>query len=135
MCAKMKRKVIFIFLILLLVVSFLFINMEEEETEIQYHSSQLQKITVKDGTAERTDYLDVDGELTVAADIGYATVITTHGECNLLEQYFDEQGEPIRRSDGYYAVFRDSGMDSDSVATNFDQIFRTYSPQTERKVV
>ena len=35
----------------------------------------------------------------------------------------------------YYAVFRDSGMTSDSVATNFDQIFNTYSPQTERKVL
>ncbi len=41
----------------------------------------------------------------------------------------------IAKMKPYYAVFRDSGMASDSVATNFDQIFRTYSPQTERKVL
>ena len=41
----------------------------------------------------------------------------------------------IARMKPYYAVFRDSGIANDSVATNFDQIFRTYSPQTERKVL
>ena len=41
----------------------------------------------------------------------------------------------IAKMQPYYAVFRDSGMASDSVAANFDQIFRTYSPQTERKVL
>ena len=35
----------------------------------------------------------------------------------------------------YYAVFRDSSMVNDSVATNFDQIFETYSPETVRKVL
>ena len=35
----------------------------------------------------------------------------------------------------YYAVFRDSGMANDSVATNFEQIFATYSPTTVRKVL
>ncbi len=41
----------------------------------------------------------------------------------------------IAKMQPYYAVFRDNGMASDSVVTNFDQIFRTYSPQTERKVL
>ncbi len=47
----------------------------------------------------------------------------------------EETVTAIAKMQPYYAVFRDSGMDSDSVATNFDQIFRTYSPQTERKVL
>ena len=34
-----------------------------------------------------------------------------------------------------YCVFRDSSMAKDSVATNFDQIFETYSPSTTRKVL
>lgn len=34
-----------------------------------------------------------------------------------------------------YAVFRDSGIDSDSVMTNLDQIFATYSPNTVRKIL
>lgn len=35
----------------------------------------------------------------------------------------------------YYAVFRDNSMASDSVATNFDQIFASISPDTIRKVL
>ena len=35
----------------------------------------------------------------------------------------------------YYAVFRDSSMADDSIATNFDQIFETYSSNTVRKVL
>jgi adenine-specific DNA-methyltransferase len=35
----------------------------------------------------------------------------------------------------YYAVFRDSSMASDSVATNFEQIFETYSPTTVREML
>ena len=35
----------------------------------------------------------------------------------------------------YYAVFRDSSMASDSLATNFDQIFASISPDTVRKVL
>ena len=35
----------------------------------------------------------------------------------------------------YYAVFRDSSMKSDSVTTNFDQIFANISPDTIRKVL
>lgn len=41
----------------------------------------------------------------------------------------------IAKRQPYYAVFRDSGMQNDSVATNFDQIFETYSPSTVRKVL
>lgn len=35
----------------------------------------------------------------------------------------------------YYYVMRDSSMANDSVATNFEQIFATYSPETDRKVL
>ena len=41
----------------------------------------------------------------------------------------------IAKQRPYYAVFRDSSMANDSVATNFDQIFETYSPQTVRRVL
>jgi adenine-specific DNA-methyltransferase len=34
-----------------------------------------------------------------------------------------------------YAVFRDNCMASDSVATNFEEIFKTYSPNTTRKIL
>ena len=41
----------------------------------------------------------------------------------------------IAKKQPYYAVFRDSSMANDSVATNFDQIFETYSASTVRKVL
>ena len=47
----------------------------------------------------------------------------------------DETVKAIAQMKPYYAVFRDSSMANDSVATNFDQIFETYSPDTVRKVL
>ena len=41
----------------------------------------------------------------------------------------------IAKKNPYYFVMRDSSMANDSVATNFDQIFTTYSPDTVRKVL
>ena len=41
----------------------------------------------------------------------------------------------IAKKKPYYFVTRDHSMASDSVATNFDQIFATYSPDTVRKVL
>lgn len=47
----------------------------------------------------------------------------------------EETVKSIAQMKPYYAVFRDSSMANDSVATNFDQIFETYSPETVRKVL
>lgn len=47
----------------------------------------------------------------------------------------EETVKAIAQKKPFYAVFRDSGMASDSVATNFEQIFETYSPKTQRKVL
>jgi adenine-specific DNA-methyltransferase len=41
----------------------------------------------------------------------------------------------IAKKQPYYFVMRDSSMANDSVATNFEQIFKTYSPETVRKVL
>lgn len=47
----------------------------------------------------------------------------------------DETVKAIAKRHPFYAVFRDSGMANDSVMANFEQIFETYSPQTQRKVL
>ena len=47
----------------------------------------------------------------------------------------DATVKEIAKQKPYYAVFRDSGMTDDSVLTNFDQIFASYSPETIRKVL
>ena len=51
------------------------------------------------------------------------------------ENVTDETITAIAKQKPYYFVMRDSSMASDSVATNFDQIFATYSPDTVRKVL
>ena len=47
----------------------------------------------------------------------------------------EETVKAIAKRQPLYAVFRDSGMAGDSVMTNFEQIFETYSPKTQRKVL
>ena len=47
----------------------------------------------------------------------------------------EETVKAIAQKQPVYAVFRDSGIANDSVATNFEQIFETYSPRTQRKVL
>ena len=47
----------------------------------------------------------------------------------------EETVKAVAQEKPYYAVFRDSSMTNDSVATNFEQIFATYSPETVRKVL
>lgn len=47
----------------------------------------------------------------------------------------DETIKTIAQKQPYYFVMRDSSLANDSVATNFEQIFATYSPDTVRKVL
>lgn len=47
----------------------------------------------------------------------------------------EETVKAVAQKKPYYAVFRDSSMANDSVATNFEQIFATISPDTIRKVL
>lgn len=51
------------------------------------------------------------------------------------EDITDETIKEIAQKKPYYFVMRDGGYASDSVATNFDQIFAAYSPTTIRKVL
>lgn len=50
---------------------------------------------------------------------------------NVTEEVITE----IAKQKPYYFVMRDSSMANDSVATNFEQIFATYSPDTVRRVL
>lgn len=61
-------------------------------------------------------------------------------EDNYLIACFDEDITDvviteIAKQKPYYFVMRDSSMANDSVATNFEQIFTVYSPDTVRKVL
>lgn len=51
------------------------------------------------------------------------------------EDITDDVITEIAKQKPYYFVMRDSSMANDSVATNFEQIFAAYSPDTVRKVL
>ncbi|MDL2220724.1 site-specific DNA-methyltransferase [Eubacteriales bacterium OttesenSCG-928-N14] len=51
------------------------------------------------------------------------------------ENVTEETITAIAQKEPYYFVMRDSSMANDNVATNFEQIFATYSPETVRKVL
>jgi adenine-specific DNA-methyltransferase len=52
-----------------------------------------------------------------------------------FESVTDEVVAAIAQGKPYYAVFRDSSFATDSTLVNFEQIFRTYSPTTQRRVL
>ena len=59
---------------------------------------------------------------------------------NYLVACFDENVDEktlteIAKEKPYYFVMRDASMANDSVATNFEQIFKTFSPETNCKVL
>ena len=51
------------------------------------------------------------------------------------ENVSDETITAVAKQQPYYFVMRDSSLANDSTATNFDQIFAAYSPDTVRKVL
>jgi Adenine specific DNA methylase Mod len=52
-----------------------------------------------------------------------------------FESVNDEIVTTIAQATPYYAVFRNSSFVSDSTLVNYEQIFRTYSPTTQRRVL
>ncbi len=82
-------------------------------------SSKIQVRNVELGVRNYT-YFDVaDGFLIACFDKEITTDVITE----------------IAKKQPYYFVMRDNGFADDSVATNFEQIFATYSPETVRRVL
>jgi Adenine specific DNA methylase Mod len=89
------------------------LSSEIEETEIDG-----KKVFIVGGK-----YEDLDG------------IIRTHLVACFDSNVTDNTVTEIAKLHPSYAVFRDSGMANDSVMTNFEQIFESYSPRTERRVL
>ena len=58
----------------------------------------------EEGNSIRTDFLDDDGMITSAQDLGYATVIVSRADHERKESYYDEQGAPAVCKAGYASV-------------------------------
>lgn len=104
---KKKLFVAMALLAVFIVVSLRSINEPQKKQRSEYHSTELRKVVTQDGNIERTDYLDEDGNLRIAADVGYATKLIVQTSNSKIETYLDDNGERISQYAGYYAIQRE----------------------------
>ena len=120
--------------------------------EVYYNPSQIQQHTLFESTDNiKEDRTAEDLLFQVMLDLGVLLsskieekIIAGKKVFNVADGFLiacfdndvtEETVKAVAQEKPYYAVFRDSSMANDSVATNFDQIFATYSPETVRKVL
>ena len=77
-----------------------------------------------------SDIKEIDIEGKKVFNVGDGNIVACFDE-----EITNEVLTEIAKIQPLYAVFRDSSLSNDSVATNFEQIFKTYSPNTIRKVL
>lgn len=81
--------------------------------------------------------IDLSSDIKVET-LGGKTVYTVGGDnlvCCFDEGVTKETVTEIAKRKPLYAIFRDSGFERDDTLVSFDQIFATYSPTTERRVI
>lgn len=79
-----------------------------KDTEGIYSSELVLNVSEDDGI-RCEEYVDAEGNPTIAADKHYAAVMKELDENGrvISEYYFDENNEPVRMSDGQYGVLRE----------------------------
>lgn len=97
----------------------MFISNKKAGTDHLVRSSSLTTVTTVKDDIERTDFIDADGKITFASNVGYATVLVTDTEQGKIEQYFDEKGNPVRKSNGQYALLREYDDNGNNYRTTY----------------
>ncbi len=71
-----------------------------------YTSSELSIRETVDGSVTSTSYVNPDGAITDAIDMGYATVCRMRDDSGQVveERYLDANGDPVARYDDYYGL-------------------------------
>ena len=106
-------------MLLFIALSAMFIHQAPADTGLKFRSSDLQKITETDRNSQRMEFVDRNGNVTVAANLGYAVSVTEKKDRGLLIRYYDEKGEPVRRIPGYYAILREYDDCGNVIKTTF----------------
>lgn len=102
-----KQWTLLVLMILFTVFSLLFISPAEMGVRPGNHASRLQQTSVTEGNTRRTDFRDETGKITNAANLGYSTSITETSGNTAVERFYNDQGEPVKRYPGYYALLRE----------------------------
>lgn len=122
------------------ILSFMMIRPNTQKPRQTCFAVSLRKIITKGDGYVRTDYYDVEDNLKVAIDVGYATKIVTDTKDGKIEQYYDEKGSPIEQIGNYYAVLQeydkqgrnikstylDINQKPTVISTGFASIIRTF---------
>ena len=98
---KIRKRIGVILAILFILFSVVFINLEKPRSNSLFRSSQLEKRITKNSNTTRIEYVDKNGTITIAADMGYAIKTITQTEDGEFEEYFDNNDEPIYLYSGY----------------------------------
>lgn len=114
-----NKKYFIVLLLVFLFASFIYINPKIKSSRSQFHSSELIETVSEDDNKKRIDYVDSNGQITIAADKGYATIVTTKTENRKLEQYYDDQGKPINRYNGYYGLLQEYDDQGNNTRTTY----------------
>ncbi len=70
-------------------------------------SSELETVKSEYDNKKRTDYVDGSGNITMASDRHYATVIRTYDDKGMTkEEYFDDKGRKVESISGYHCLKR-----------------------------
>ncbi len=88
-------------------VSFKCIDAPMETLRSDHRSTELKQLVKKNGNITRIDYIDTDGNLQIAADVGYASKLIIQHNDSEIEMYYDNYGERISQYCGYYSVLRE----------------------------
>ncbi len=96
-----------------------YINVPVTTRRSEYRTSELKKVVTKEGNVTRTDYIDEDGNLRIAANAGYATKLVLRQHNSETETYFDDQGERISLYYGYYGILREYDSAGNNIRVTF----------------
>ena len=116
---KVKKYVSIVLFFAFLVLSILFIKTNKHKTISEYNSSELHQSISLNANEERTDYINENGDITIASDLGYSTKIITSLENRKIEKYYDPEGKQVKCNDGYYSIIREYNEERKCIISSY----------------
>ena len=107
MSANLKRGCGILLIVLVVLLSILALLPDADvDHDAGYTSSELSIRETVDGSETSTSYVNFDGVITEAIDMGYATVCRMRDDSDRVveEQYLDASGNPVARYGDYYGL-------------------------------
>ena len=107
MSANLKRGCGILLIVFFIILSILALLPDADaDHDVGYISSELTIKETVDGSVTNTSYVNPDGVITEAIDIGYATVCRMRDDNGRVveERYLDANGDPVARYGDYYGL-------------------------------